>query len=236
MMRRKNGWARLHRLLAAGLLLAGLAACSGEQGDEKLGYASAADGKLAQGMADLTRPVKIGSGPVKSLVYGARNLEQFTRPRDLNRYVCGGVATHLQRRHAQANDYSDTFAIRVLGELPLTLQATYATCYLEQTLKQGGFAGYFKDSGGFLVGQAYTGYLDFRAPERAKIVKAAADTWLKSLEQKPDKARSAELKREYARYDLLWKALDEQALIAQRATFIRSMFDEGAWPLKPGRS
>ena len=118
------------------------------------------------------------------------------------------------------------------------LEDRSGTPYIYMPLKQIGVQGIsiFVRPTGSVTDLTFEASRETTVEEINAIVKAAADTWLKSLERKPDAAGKEALKREYARYDLLWKALDEKTLISQRADFIRGMFDEGAWPLKPGRS
>lgn len=168
---------------------------------------------------------RVHDGP---LVFSSHAIEKLKDATLLSRYICEAVESHLQDRSLLRQQFSPEFTLATLGELPVSLQRTYATCHIEKALRTGGFEDYFRDEGDLLVKEALLGYGDMGALEHLKLLKRAQEL----AKAKPTSAKSqAETRQFLADIDKLWHKQNRKQLLKKRAAVIHDRFEANAWPV-----
>ena len=163
------------------------------------------------------------------IAFKKRTLGFIKRPKDLSIYVCDGIEFQLQDRIMLHKEYSAEFIKKILSELPESLQNVYATCYVENELKEISFKDYYEINKGFLGPEAIKGYIFFDAVDQERILTKFFE--LIAKKPKTDKEQK-ELWAKFKKLDQLWKNQDKQALHNHRGEYARKQFDQKAWPLK----
>lgn len=165
----------------------------------------------------------------KPIAFKKRTLGYIQRPQELGKYVCQALENQLADRFLVHKEYSAAFIFKILGELPPTLQNTYATCYVESELKEESLSDYFSINQAFLGTQALAGYKSFGALPQIKLLSRA----LALGARKPKNAQEQQqLKLELAKLSNLWVRQNFKELQALRGAYSKIQLDGGKWPIK----
>lgn len=165
----------------------------------------------------------------KPIAFKKRTLGYISRPEELGKYVCQALENQLEDRYIVHQQYSATFILKTLSELPATLQNVYATCYLESELKEESFSDYFRINQAFLGPQALEGYKAFAAITQAKLLSQAMSLGTRKAKNDQEKAQIA---AELGRLDKLWKQQSLKEVNKLRGLYSRARFDAGDWPAR----
>ncbi len=168
---------------------------------------------------------RVHDGPLR---FSRQALDELKDATLLSRYICEATEAYLEDRSLIRQQFSTQFMLATMSGLPVSLQRTYATCYLEKALRTGGFKAYFTDEQGLLVREAMLGYADIGALDQLKLLKQAYA--LAQTKAKTDKEYE-QILQDLAKIDKRWHQYPRKQLLKKRAALIRERIEANAWPI-----